>query len=90
MIAEQNYGAHSAQGKMRLVLPDTSLRITHLGPDFALVESPPDHPPCEASISLQVDDSRSQWRVRLPDGLSRGSTRVVLAVSERPVPASAA
>lgn len=83
MIAEQNYGAHSAQVKMRLVLPDTTLRITHLGPDFALVESPPDHPPCEASISLQVDDSQSQWPVRLPDGISRGSTRVALALCEQ-------
>ncbi len=67
---------------MRLVLPDITLRITHLGPDFALVESPPNHPSCEAAISLQVDDSKSQWRVRLPDGTSKGSNRVALAVAE--------
>ena len=82
MIAEENHGAHSAQVTMRLVLPDASLRITHLGPDFALLASPSDHPPCEASILLRVDDSQSQWRVRLPEGISKSSTRVALGVAE--------
>jgi hypothetical protein len=86
MIAEQNYGAHSAQVKMRLVLDGTSIRITHLGPDFVLVESPTDHPPCEASILLGVDDSQTQWRVRLPEGISKGSKRVALALGEQTAP----
>jgi hypothetical protein len=81
MKAEQNYGAHSALVKMQLVLQDISLRITHLGPDYALLESPPDYPPCEASISMRVDDSQTEWRVRLPDGISRSSKRVALAVA---------
>lgn len=82
MIAEHNYGARSAQVKMRLVLPAASIRITHLGPDFVLLESPTDHLPCEASILLRVDDNESQWRVRLPDGISKASTRVALALPE--------
>ena len=60
MIAEHNYGAQSAQIKMRLVLPAAPIRITHLGPGFVLVESPPDHPPCGASVFLRVDDSETQ------------------------------
>lgn len=82
MIADQIYGAHSAHVKMRLVLKDVSLRITHLGPDYALVEAPPDHLPCEACISMRVDDHTDEWKVRLPDGISKSSNRVALAAAE--------
>ncbi len=82
MIAEQSYGAHSAQAEMRLFIDGASIGITHMGPDFLLVESPADHPPGEASISLKVDDSESQWKVRLPEGMSKTSHRVALALSE--------
>ena len=82
MIADQNYGAHSAQVKMRLIVNGTAIRITHMGPDFVFVESASDHPPCEASILLRVDESESRWNVRLPDGISAGSKRVAIAVSE--------
>ena len=67
---------------MRLIVNGTRIRITHMGPDFVLIESPMDHPPCEASLSLRVDDSESQWQVRLPEGISRDSKRVALALSE--------
>ena len=65
---------------MRLILNGTPIRITHMGPDFVLVDSPIDLPPCEASILLRVDDSESQWQVRLPEGISRNSKRVALAL----------
>ena len=38
--------------------------------------------PCEAFILLMVDQSKSWWKVNLPDGTSRASKRVALAVSE--------
>jgi hypothetical protein len=82
MIVEQNQGAHSAQVKMRLIVSETVFRITHMGPDFVLVESPTDHPPGEASIFLKVDESESQWKVKLPEGVSKNSNRVALALSE--------
>ena len=82
MIAEQNYGAHSAQVEMRLIVNGTSLGITHMGRDFVLVESPTDYPPGEASIVLKVDDSESRWNVTLPKGISKASKRVPLARSE--------
>jgi hypothetical protein len=40
MIAEQNYGAHSAQAEMRLIVYGTSIGITHMRRDFFFVESP--------------------------------------------------
>jgi len=68
---------------MRLIVNGTSIRITHMGPDFLFVESPTDHPPCEGSIMLRVDDSESQWGVRLPEGISKDSKRVALALREQ-------
>ena len=82
MIAEQNYGAHSAQVDMRLIVNGTTIGITHMGPDFVIVESPIDHPPGEAAIFLKVDASESQWKVRLPQGISKASNRVALALNE--------
>jgi len=81
MIAEQSHGAHSAQVKMRLIVNGAVIRITHMGPDFLFVESPADYPPCQATISLSVDDSESEWKVRLPNGISKDSKRVALALS---------
>ena len=80
MIAEQSYGAHSAQVEMRLIVNGASISITQMGPDFLFVESPADHPPCEGSIVLRVDDSERQWKVSLPEGISKGSRRVALAL----------
>ncbi len=67
---------------MRLIVGGAAVRITHMGPDFLLIDAPADLPPCEASILLRVDDSESQWKVRLPEGISKDSGRVALALAE--------
>ncbi len=67
---------------MRLIVNGTSIGITHMGRDFVIVESPTEYPPSKASILLKVDESESRWNVRLPDGISAGSKRVAIAVSE--------
>lgn len=76
MIAEQTYGAHSAQVEMRLILNGDSFSITHMGADFVLIEPAGSHPPGEATIILQVDKAERRWTVRLPNGISAGSARV--------------
>jgi hypothetical protein len=81
MSEEMSYGAHSAQVKMRLIVNGSTISITHMGPDFLLIDSPTDHPPGEATIFLQVDDSERQWQVRLPQGISKASKRVVVALA---------
>lgn len=78
MIAEQTYGAHSAQVEMRLIVNGESIGITHMGPDFLFIESADDHPPGDATIILQVDQSERRWTVRLPEGISAGSKRVAI------------
>jgi len=81
MIVEPTtYGAHSAQVEMRLLINGLALSVTHMGPDFLLIESPIDHPPCDATLVLQVDQSERRWDVHLPVGISDESKRVTIAV----------
>ena len=79
---QPNFGAHSAQVKMRLIVKGDSIRITHMASDYVLVEAAGDYPPGEAEIFMKVDESESQWKVRLPEGISKSSKRVNLALSE--------
>ena len=67
---------------MRLIVNGESIRITHMGSDFVLIDPPTSHPPGEAFILLRVDESERQWKVKLPAGISNSSTRVALAISE--------
>ena len=67
---------------MRLIINGTGIGITHMGPDFILVETPADHPPCEAFIQLIVDKSETRWKVKLPDGMTSAAKRVALALTE--------
>ena len=67
---------------MRLILNGASLRITHMGPDYLLVDSAADHPPGTATIVLKVDESERQWKVGLPQGISKDSKRVTLALAD--------
>jgi hypothetical protein len=66
----------------RLLVNGLSLRVAQMGPDSLLVESPVNHPPTNASIVLQVDESEGRWRVRLPQGISAGTKRVAIACAE--------
>ena len=71
-------GGHSAQVKMSLQVAGVTVPLEQLGPDFALVATPFDAPPGEASVVLQVDQNERCWKVCLPDGMSAGSRRVAL------------
>jgi hypothetical protein len=82
MTADQNYGAHSAQVEMRLIINGSSVSATHMGPDFLFIEGGHDHPPGLATIVLQVDDTERRWQVNLPDGISKDEKRVALALSK--------
>ena len=64
---------------MQLIINGESISITHMGPDFLIVESPREHLPGEATIVLQVDQSERRWTVRLPVGLQPGRKRVSIS-----------
>ena len=80
MSVEVSNGAHSAQVKMRLIINGELIRITHMGGNFVRIEQPRDCPPCDATIFMQVDASKREWKVRLPEGISKDSERVALAL----------
>jgi hypothetical protein len=79
MITEHNWGAHSAIVEMQLIVNGASLSITHMGPDFLIIESPREYPPSEATIVLQIDQSERRWNVRLPEGIRPGRERILIA-----------
>jgi len=79
MAALSSQGGHSAQVKMRLLVDGGSILVEQLGPDFLLVNAPIDHPPGDASVVLQVDQSERRWNVSLPHGISAASKRVAIA-----------
>jgi hypothetical protein len=81
MIADQNYGAHSAQVEMCLIINGSSISVTQMGPDFLFVEGGHDHPPGQATVVLQVDDTERRWQVNLPDGISKDAKRVAIALN---------
>jgi hypothetical protein len=67
---------------MRLIINGATIGIAQMGPDYVYIDCPADYPPGEAEIFLKVDDSERRWKVRLPDGISKSTHRVALAVSE--------
>ena len=75
----EHYGAYSAQVEMRLLVNGDPVSITHMGPDFLIVESPVEYPPGAATIVLQVDHSERRWTVHLPKGIPPGRNRIQIS-----------
>jgi hypothetical protein len=82
MMTGENYGAHSAEVEMRLIVIGESIPITHMASDYLLVKYTRDYPAGRATIMMRVDESKSQWDVMLPNGISKDSKRVALALAE--------
>ena len=80
-MTSSSQGGHSAQVKMRLLINGSSFAVAQMGPDFLLVDAPINHPPGNASLILQVDQSERRWDVHLPEGISATSNRVTIAAS---------
>ena len=79
MIAEQNYGAHSAQVEMGLIVNGERVSLTQMGPDFLFVEAGREHPPGYGTIILRVDRNERRWEVWLPDGIRSNQQRVAIS-----------
>jgi len=76
MISEISCGGHSAIVRMQLLFNAIAIPIAQMGPDYIIIKAACDHPPCDASIVLKVDDNERRWNVHLPDGISARSRRV--------------
>ena len=73
--------AHSADVQMHLSVNGHRLSIGHLGPDYVVLDTPIDHPPSDAEISLSVDGKASRWEVKLVDGLSVERARAQISAA---------
>jgi hypothetical protein len=82
MVAKSSQGGHSAQVKMRLLVNGSSFPVVQMGPDFILVNEAVDHPPANARLVLQVDETEREWNIHLPNGISSGSKRVVISTPQ--------
>ena len=67
---------------MELRVNGVSLPVAQMGPDFLLMDNPIALPPGDANLFLQVDESKREWRVHLPNGISATSGRVTIAKTE--------
>jgi hypothetical protein len=76
-----SHGGHSADVRINLILNGDSIPVAQLGPGFLLLDAPTDHPPGPASIVLRVDQNERRWNVRLPEGISSRSKRVVIVTA---------
>jgi hypothetical protein len=79
MMPKSTQGGHSARVNMKLLVNGSSLPMSQMGPDFLLLTETINHPPADASIVMQVDESERRWDVRLPNGISMESKRVVIS-----------
>jgi len=79
MFPLSTHGGHSAQVKMHRLVGCHALPVAQLGPNFIFVDAPANHPPADARVVLQVDQSERSWNVRLPKGISAGTKRVAIA-----------
>ena len=78
MIASSSQGGHSAQVNMCLLVNGGSIPVAQMGADFLILEKGFDHPPGQAIMVLQVDQSERRWPITLPHGISAGSKRVTI------------
>jgi hypothetical protein len=77
---------HSADVSIGLFIDGSWLRVAELGPDFLILREGAEHPPCDAVIKLRVEDVERRWTVRLPQGISSGSDRVILGFAHADEP----
>lgn len=79
MLVSAGHSGRSTAVQIRLLLDGVSLPVGQLGPDFLLLKKPLAHPPTEGTLIVGVDENERRWQVRLPEGISADSRRVVIA-----------
>jgi len=60
---------YSAEVRMQLSVNGHVLSIAQLGPDFIMLDDPPDQPPSDGEIAVWIDGRERRWNVHLPDGI---------------------
>lgn len=76
---ETRYGPFSADVRIHLHVDGQALSVSHLGPDFLILRTPMDHPPCNAEITMSIDGHESRWTVYLSNGIQVGRCKTAIA-----------
>lgn len=70
---------HSADVRIHLHVNGSILPVAQLGPEFLVLRTPVDHPPCDAEIALSIDGNESRWAVHLLDGIRVGQRKTAIS-----------
>jgi hypothetical protein len=73
------YNGYSADVRMHLTVNGQIVRIGQLGPDFLILDNPPELPPSKGEITVSIDGRLQTWSVRLPDGVSAAKVMTRIA-----------
>lgn len=76
---QTKYGPHSADVRIHLHVNGDVLPVAQLGPDFLVLRTPTDHPPCDAEITMSIDGRESRWAVYLSDGIQVGRRKTAIS-----------
>jgi hypothetical protein len=82
MISSPVRTGYSAEVQMSLHLPSQTVGIAQMGPDFFILDEPMRHAPCQAFVTLKVDDDLRRWEVALPQGIAPEMRRVPIGLLE--------
>ena len=64
--------AHSTDVRIHLHVNGFVLPVALLGPEFLVLRTRVDHPPCDAVIATSIDGQESRWAVYLHQGMRSG------------------
>jgi hypothetical protein len=74
-----NTQSHSADVRIHLHVNGQVLPIAQLGPEFLILRTLVDHPPCDAEITLSIDGQERRWFVHLPNGIQVGQRKTAIS-----------
>jgi hypothetical protein len=72
-------GYHSADVRIQLYVNGSVLPVAQLAPEFLVLRTPVDHPPCNAEIALSIDGHEKRWAVHLVNGIQAGCWETAIA-----------
>lgn len=70
---------HSADVRIHLHVNGFVLPVAQLGPEFLVLRTPVDHPPCDAEIAMSIDGHESRWAVHLVNGIQAGRRKTAIS-----------
>jgi hypothetical protein len=69
---------HSADVRIQLWVNGCVFPVAQLGPEFLVLRTPVDHPPCDAEIAMSIDGCESCWSVHLVNGIQVGRRKTAI------------